>query len=381
MPTSILTTMAAGLRSALVVDIGWAETVVTTVCEYRELQCTRSIRASKMLVENIYKKLSSVISKASTEADLSEPDSLPSLEECEEVLERIIWCKSMRAQKSKVESPGLSTAMGHNDLHENIAKLGITTGNEEKTIITLPLNSVMPPKTIKLPFSEFSEPCETVLFAAGISEAELDEDELPLHLLLYRCLLKLTVDVRSICMARIIFVGGASQIPGLKTRVTQELSSLVSSRGWNRVSGKAVGRFLNNPKLQKRKTSEQASQKLIQSCENSSRSFIPASLLPQLSDPITERLRHEANRLRPVPEIGRLRIVNSLGAWAGGSLLSNLKVQPVTVIDREQWAQSGTCKSTKLGDSVLISQRHGAGFGNSRSGMTEKPGWTLGIWE
>src|SRR6266516_4860830 len=49
----VLATVGAGLRSALVVDIGWSETVVTGVCEYREVLSNRSERAGKMLVHSV----------------------------------------------------------------------------------------------------------------------------------------------------------------------------------------------------------------------------------------------------------------------------------------------------------------------------------------
>ena len=57
MSAPVLTTVAAGLRSALIVDIGWAETVVTGVYEFREVQCTRSVRASKVFGEAVFKLL------------------------------------------------------------------------------------------------------------------------------------------------------------------------------------------------------------------------------------------------------------------------------------------------------------------------------------
>ena len=46
-PAPILHTVAAGCRSSLVVDIGWAETIVTAIYEYREVKQTRTSRAMK----------------------------------------------------------------------------------------------------------------------------------------------------------------------------------------------------------------------------------------------------------------------------------------------------------------------------------------------
>ncbi|TDZ29677.1 Serine--tRNA ligase [Colletotrichum spinosum] len=46
-----MSTLGAGMRSALVVDLGWAETVVTSVYEYREMRTSRTVRGGKMLVD------------------------------------------------------------------------------------------------------------------------------------------------------------------------------------------------------------------------------------------------------------------------------------------------------------------------------------------
>ena len=58
--TATMAAVGAGVRSALVVDMGWEETVITSVYEYRELRTTRTTRAGKMLVEathNVMAKL------------------------------------------------------------------------------------------------------------------------------------------------------------------------------------------------------------------------------------------------------------------------------------------------------------------------------------
>ena len=57
----VLSTVAAGIRSALVVDIGWAETVVTGIYEFREVQSRRSTRGSKLLGQEMFKLLVNAI--------------------------------------------------------------------------------------------------------------------------------------------------------------------------------------------------------------------------------------------------------------------------------------------------------------------------------
>ncbi|KAI4169666.1 MAG: hypothetical protein LQ346_008946, partial [Caloplaca aetnensis] len=49
----VLNVAAAGCRSGLVVDIGWAETVMTGVYEHREVSSTRTTRAMKLLTRRM----------------------------------------------------------------------------------------------------------------------------------------------------------------------------------------------------------------------------------------------------------------------------------------------------------------------------------------
>ena len=52
LPTPATALVSAGLRSGLVVDVGWEETVVTAIYEYREVRVQRSTRAMKMATQN-----------------------------------------------------------------------------------------------------------------------------------------------------------------------------------------------------------------------------------------------------------------------------------------------------------------------------------------
>ena len=54
--SATMNAVAAGVRSALVIDVGWAETVVTSVYEYREVKNTRTIRAGRFLSDEFYNK-------------------------------------------------------------------------------------------------------------------------------------------------------------------------------------------------------------------------------------------------------------------------------------------------------------------------------------
>ncbi|POS86787.1 hypothetical protein EPUL_002562 [Erysiphe pulchra] len=381
MPTPILTTVAAGLRSALVIDIGWAETTVTSVYEFREVQCKKSIRASRKLGETVFNKISKIISNFTGEdiSDISKTQI--TFEECEEIIERMIWCKSIKRIARTSDDGFLATVEEGDELNTSNESPPLTEDDPDG-IVSLPLNSFRPPKIIQVPFSELAEPCEIALFATDIPESDIDDEELPLHLLIYKSLLKLPIDVRAICMARIVFVGGASQIPGLRTRVMEELSFLIQTRGWNQVTGKAVEKFNKTSKvsrvqIQQTRQHEKANLKYDNPIELTK----SASLMLQESDPITERLKRESKKTQHKIETGKLRAINSIGAWAGASLISIMKIQPNSVIEKEQWTQNVASKFSILGETSLTSHRKSMGPGTIRSaGAEERSSWTLGIW-
>ena len=378
----VLTTVAAGLRSALVVDIGWAETAVTSVYEYREVQCCRSIRATKLLGEATFQMLAEAMSLASLLEDskkITEEEArvLPSLEECEEVLQRMAWCKPAAKSPQQIESSqGLAPVREEDEFRSSMRSLNIGENGEPDREVSLPLTSTDPPQTLLLPFSKLAEPCENAIFAAGKPPQDMDDEELPLHLLVYRSLLQLPMDVRSICMSRIIFVGGGSNLPGLKGRVLDELANILEQRGWDPVQGKAVEQLHNNPKLQRTKNRPPGPIEVPQVNELHPAS---AALQDQEADPIEEQLKHEVRKGTKPTEHGTLRAVESLGAFAGGSLLSQLKIPAVSTIDRDQWLQHGASGASRSGEINVGHQRQSMGPGAiNRTG--DRTSWTLGLW-
>ncbi|RKF54072.1 putative actin-related protein ro7 [Golovinomyces cichoracearum] len=377
MSKPILTTVAAGLRSALVVDIGWAETTVSSVYEFREITSSRSVRASKLLGQTVFNRISSFLCKNyDFESSPEKPETQLSFEECEEIVERMIWCKS----RKKRETEELDTKDEGESSETNAHKNSRIEDHEPNGMVSLPLNSIKPPRTIQVPFSEFSEPCETALFATNILESDLDDEELPVHLLVYKSLLKLPIDARAMCMSRIVFVGGATQIPGLKPRIMQELLFLIETRGWDPVYGESAKRFKNVLKSRNIQTCQRGVTEVAQLDETVSSMKIITSSIPQEVDPITEKLNRESRKGQHPILTGNLRVVNSLGAWAGGSLLSQMKIQAVSVIEREQWTQHGAAKISRLHEPSHNSQRQSMGPGALRSSTGERSSWTLGIW-
>lgn len=72
-------------------------------------------------------------------------------------------------------------------------------------------------------------------------------------------------------------------------------------------------------------------------------------------------------------------MVNSLGAWAGGSLVTSLRVRGVVEIDREKFLSAGLVGGSSKRDVSVVAQRQSLGIGGRQS-VVERSSWTLGIW-
>ena len=311
----VMSAVAAGVRSALIVDLGWRETVVTSVYEYREVQCSRSIRGGKMLVEALHKVLATAIAKSQgrtyQETSEAEMDHVVSFEECEEIATRMLWCKSARSGSSSQDTAGLPTVTEQDESEGTAATVSHTA--------TIPLKSVSPPASLDLTFEQLTEPCENTFFESQYTATSFDDHELPVPMLVYRSLLQLPMDVRAICMARIILTGGCSKILGLRQRIFDEVNLLVKDRGWDPVRGKGVEQLKANPKLQRRGSRQAANgptgvnQSADSGGEQDGVWHDAANAGPEV-DPIDEQLRKGSDTRAPVQ--GELRAIESLGAWS-----------------------------------------------------------------
>jgi hypothetical protein len=304
---------------------------------------------------------------------------LPSFEECEDVLSRMTWCKPAIKLAPTVPFQGLTPVKEEDEFRSSMRSLNVSGDGEASSIVSIPLSSTRPPRTISIPFSDLAEPCENVLFATGRESQDLDDEELPLHLLVYRSLLQLPVDARSICMSRIIFVGGGSNLPGLKRRILDEITNLIDQKGWNPVEGKALQQLYGNPYLQRTRNRQPGPIEVPLQADLTSSPVTTAAFLEQESDPIEEQLKREASKRVKAVELGNLRAMESLGAWSGGSLLSQLRIPAVSVVDREQWIQHGASGASKIGE-ISVSQRQSMGPGAFKSGAGDRSSWTLGLW-
>ncbi len=381
-----LCTVAAGCRSGLVVDIGWSETIVTAICEFREVYERRTTRAMKILTLNMAEVLHGYAFNGHKRLPKSNDpeDSIESMlgsyfELSEEVTTRMAWCRS------KDESVKSSEQQ---DMPHKLDRLTIAEDNESKgqenSIISV-LSPVHAQQNLKIPFSDFAKPAEEVLLAKSRNPHELDDHELSLHLLIYRSLLALPIDVRTICMSRIIFTGGGSNIPGLKSRLLEEVTSLVEKRGWDPVQGRAADE--RRKRLKEISSNGRVLPSKPDPPQTSTENSAPdpsknklARLEPQEPDPIDEKIKCEESKGSKPTVSGIVRGVETLGAWAGGSLVAGLKTKGVVEVDRDSFLQYGLSGAKKDLELSTQAKRQSFNTGVTKAGIGEKAGWTLGAW-
>lgn len=378
-PSPIVHTAAAGCRSSLVVDIGWSETIVTAIYEYREIHQSRTTRAMKRITLDMVKMLRTYEQKlASTERQVEDEEETTieaDFDTAEDITTRMAWCPSLKdSQRTNAQQ---------NPTHQ-LSDLSIAE-DPPSPPPTDPLNTIPSPfnpaSTLTIPFSSFATPTESALLASSLPRHSLDDHEQALQTLLFRTLLALPPDVRAVCMSHIILTGGGSQIPGLKTRLLEELTTTIETRGWNAVTGQAAderrkrlkaisgNRDRNQNQNLPPGPNERQQQRAETEAAKQQQSPLPASLQPQIHDPIEEKLRQAAMKGAKATVSGVVRGVESLGAWAGGSLVAALKIKGVVEVERDGFLATGLAGAGRR----EREREKGVGGG-------EKGGWTLGGW-
>ena len=220
---------------------------------------------------------------------------------------------------------------------------------------------------VKLPSKLFSEAVEQAFLTPEAHTQYLDDHEHSLPLLVYECLQALPSDARAICMSRIVFVGGGSHIPGLRQRILFEVDALVQRHGWSVVRGrKADGR---------RKLLGDIGQGRTEKPTARSQEPLPAG-----HDFVEEKVqKQQAKEALPSVVQGQLRQVESLGAWAGASLLTSMKIKGYVEIERERFLQHGLAGAHRDAHVSVVPQRTGPGAGLPRS-AGDRTSWTLAGW-
>ncbi|KAA8646428.1 hypothetical protein EYZ11_000256 [Aspergillus tanneri] len=370
----VMTATAAGVRSALVVDLGWGETTVTGVYEYREITTKRSTRAMKSLLQETGRLMTRLSTSSGGESD----EISVGFEFCEEVVCRFAWCKPRADQK------GLSGPTESQDKDRESTSDASTASMLQKSV-SIPSPSNPGSNYMDVPFSKFAEPVEKVLFAENTADCDLDDEEKPVPLLVYNALLELPPDARGICMSRIVFVGGGAHIPGIRRRILDEVASLVEQYGWSPVRGKVIEQ--QKQKLQSLHLTQQSTTP-SQGKENTAET--PGSPTGQDKqgeqenkekeeeiDHIEQKIRRN-NRDKDIKTQvhGVLREVESLGAWAGASLLSSLKVRGLVEIEREKYIQHGLSGASR----DLETHGHVADRRSGLRSQGDRSSWTLAGW-
>lgn len=310
----IMSCVAAGLRHGLVVEVGWEETVVTTVGEYKEILQRRTVRGGKMLVQEMKRVLDEAAGNDNTEAGVSYDDA-------EQVTDRMAYCRP-------------------SSTHEI----------DDSATTTLPLFS----EPLTLPFSTLSAPAETTFFPPL---SHHDDHETPLPLLLYQTLLALPLELRALCLTRITLTGPHSSLPGLKTRLLLELTQQIRTRGWDPIAsyGSATGK--NTSRILRDRSTNLLKHSPDSAAKGGRKVSAPPSdpiapLLPPASerkhDHVNDRVTLKAEKelwqrkaRRNAEEVGVVRGVETRGAWAGASLVGTLRVKGVWEVEREEFLRNG----------------------------------------
>ncbi|MCJ1313822.1 hypothetical protein MMC25_007502 [Agyrium rufum] len=388
LPAPTMAVVGSGLRSGIIVDIGWHETVVTPIYEYRELTQTRSTRAMRKMTYEMAKVLQGCSDK-SIERDTSNRADGTSLKKeilevdfdrAEEVTKRLGWCrlrsKSIRSG-DKIASKLQDLGLGSDDTIHGGLK------------VSLPCVSLSSASS-NVSFDDLGEPAEKTFFPSFHTRHEIDDDETPLALILFKSLLRLPPDIRAQCISRIIITGGGSSIPGLKTRLINELEALIYERGWDAVQGRAADerrRRLAEIK-ENRRTARNAfplAQKIgeqsVGEPDETSEHVIPAALQPQIIDSIDQRFLKFGAEHDQSAVTGELRIAESLGSWTGASLLAGMRIRSIVEIERESFLQHGLAGAKRDPDISVMpgQQRQSFGPGLPRLG-NDRMAWTLGAW-
>ena len=365
LPPPTMSVVAAGQRSGLVVDIGWHETVVTSVYELREINHHRSTRAMRLLVEIAGRLFQDASSQSPPAPELNEQKMTIDFDYVEELVTRVIWCQMA----------------GSSNLGNSISNLRLTSPDRQQqddTKISVPLPR-RSDRSTQIPFSSLSEPVESAFFANGRPLRDQDDHEHPLHYLIYRALVALQGDVRAVCLSRIMFTGGGSNIPGLKTRLLNELKSVVGLRGWDPVVGKAADEQQRRKaeKAERMKAATQTASKVADDTEDDSSRG--AAFEEQVPDELMEKIR-EKEAKGTKPSVSSVIVgLETMGPWAGASLTAAVKVKSVVEIDRDVFLQHGLSGAKRHSD--INPNRPKSNTGTlTRIGAAENTGWTLGAW-
>jgi actin-related protein len=287
--TPVLSCVSAGLRSALVVEIGWDETVVTAVGEHKIVAERRSVRGGKLLAREMAGGLQTAGGGESVDFRFTE-----------DVIRRMAWCRTRAIDPESAK---------------------------DDTIIDIPPPADSSPG-LSIPFSHFAQPAENTFF-----QPSTDDHDFPLPNLMFNTLLALPVDLRALCVSRVILAGPHSNIPGLKARLLTELSALIKYRTWDPVENYGTAK---NP-LPQRLLARQANAPPVTSPDANGSISISERAHDDLADRLSQQVLHATTKDKEKVVKGVVRGVETLGAWSGASLVASLRIKGKGEVEREDF--------------------------------------------
>lgn len=208
LPSPVLDLISAGLRSGIVVDLGWEESFVYPVYDLRLLmtESRATVRGSKLLHSNVKKVLT----------DLNETNEEISFETVERVVSSALYAGADGRRMMgiplvpKMVVPGMATGEGSSKEAETRR---LELGGDD---------------AIEIPNNKLQKAVSNTFF--GVNEYGNDDDEQDLARLVSDVIFNLSMDVRGATQSTIVFVGGASAIPGLQSKVLQEIRRLLRKK-------------------------------------------------------------------------------------------------------------------------------------------------------
>ena len=352
LPPPTMAVVAAGQRSGLVVDIGWHETVVTAVYELREIAELRSTRAMQLLSKEVAKFLEGYIQSKNIDGQLSVKTKLD-FEYVEELMTQIFWCRPASQVLSSHDRP--------------------IEAEDTNVLIPLPLPSS---KGVEIPFSALSGAVESTLLAPSDDSRKQDDHECDLGHLIYRTLLSLAPDVRSMCMPRIVFTGGGSNIQGLKPRLLKELEAIIRERSWNKV-WQPVKRTASVATTPRPSTHIDAGD--THTKENPTNAQTGAAFEDQIYDPYEEKIYKVTAQFTKSEIRGEIRGIETMGVFTGASITAALRIKSLVEIERELFLQHGLFGPKREQDSATSRPKSLTGVYTKHSAL-DTSSWTLGAF-
>lgn len=375
--TPVLCLVSAGLRSGLVIDIGWNTTTITAVYEYREVKHAETTRAMKTVHWELAGLLGRYLPSTGLPTDsatVNEEETQArraTFDESEDILYHLAWCHS--------KPPGFGD--------------GTLTSDR---LLSVPLRSSPATQALQIPFETLSRPVETALFATSIPDPHhnLDDDNLPIPLLAYRTLSSLPLDVRSQLVPRIVITGGGASIPGLKKRILFDIENLIKDKAWDPVHNYGSIEAKVKSRKAQMKTARPiavANESQEQDASSTNAETEPSPTAPTYlqsppPDPILASIQSRTTITLDFEDSsvasGTVRGIETMGAWAGASLMAGLRVKGAVEIERERFLQHGLLGAVEREDDAK-SKRQSVMPGQippARPGERHSGNWSLGVF-